>query len=54
MFFASKVEKCPYGREYTADEIWSNYIYFIKAVLPWRLKRECDSLSIRMIRPWRG
>jgi mannonate dehydratase len=32
--FRSKVEKCQYGREYTADEIWANYGYFIKAVIP--------------------
>ena len=32
--FRSKVEKRMYDREYSADEIWANYTYFIKAVLP--------------------
>ncbi len=32
--FRSKVEKQFYEREYSADEIWANYTYFIKAVLP--------------------
>jgi mannonate dehydratase len=32
--FKSKVEKQRFERQYTADDIWSNYTYFIKAVLP--------------------
>ena len=32
--FRSKVEKQRFDREYTADEIWENYTYFMKAVLP--------------------
>lgn len=32
--FHSKVEKQMFEREYSADEIWSNYTYFFKAVLP--------------------
>jgi mannonate dehydratase len=32
--FRSKVEKQRFEREYTADEIWDNYTYFMKAVLP--------------------
>ncbi len=32
--FRSKVEKQFFEREYSAEEIWSNYTYFIKAVLP--------------------
>jgi mannonate dehydratase len=32
--FKSKVEKRRFDREYTADDIWANYTYFIKAVLP--------------------
>ena len=32
--FRAKVEKCQYGREYSTEEIWANYTYFIKAVLP--------------------
>lgn len=32
--FRSKVEKQMFEREYTADEIWANYTYFVKAVLP--------------------
>ena len=32
--FRNKVEKRRFDREYTADEIWANYTYFIKAVLP--------------------
>ncbi len=32
--FRSKVEKQMFEREYSAEEIWSNYTYFIKAVLP--------------------
>jgi mannonate dehydratase len=32
--FHNKVEKQLFNREYSADEIWANYTYFIKAVLP--------------------
>jgi mannonate dehydratase len=32
--FRAKVEKQRYEREYSADEIWANYTYFIKAALP--------------------
>ena len=32
--FHSKVEKRMFDREYSADEIWANYTYFVKAVLP--------------------
>jgi len=32
--FRAKVEKQRFGRVYSADEIWANYTYFIKAVLP--------------------
>jgi mannonate dehydratase len=32
--FRSKVEKPAFAREYPAEEIWSNYAYFMKAVLP--------------------
>ena len=32
--FRSKVEKKMFDREYTADDIWANYTYFMKAVLP--------------------
>lgn len=32
--FRSKVEKPRFEREYSADDIWENYTYFIKAVLP--------------------
>lgn len=32
--FRSKVEKRRFEREYTADEIWDNYTYFVRAVLP--------------------
>jgi mannonate dehydratase len=32
--FESKVEERRFDREYTADDIWANYTYFIKAVLP--------------------
>ncbi len=32
--FRAKVEKQRFEREYSAEEIWSNYTYFIKAVLP--------------------
>jgi mannonate dehydratase len=32
--FRNKVEKQRFDREYTADEIWANYTYFMKAVLP--------------------
>ena len=32
--FRSKVEKQHFEREYSAEEIWNNYTYFIKAVLP--------------------
>ncbi len=32
--FREKVEKQMFGSEYTADEMWNNYTYFMKAVLP--------------------
>jgi len=32
--FRSKVEKQRFERQYSADDIWANYTYFIKAVLP--------------------
>lgn len=32
--FRNKVEKQRFDREYSADEIWANYTYFMKAVLP--------------------
>jgi mannonate dehydratase len=32
--FRKKVEKQRFDREYTADEIWEHYTYFVKAVLP--------------------
>ena len=32
--FRNKVEKRMFDREYSADDIWANYTYFVKAVLP--------------------
>ena len=32
--FRNRVEKQMYEREYSADDIWSNYTYFLRAVLP--------------------
>ncbi|HUB33899.1 MAG TPA: mannonate dehydratase [Bryobacteraceae bacterium] len=32
--FRNRVEKRMFNREYTADEMWANYSYFMKAVLP--------------------
>jgi mannonate dehydratase len=32
--FRNKVEKHAFEREYEAEEIWANYTYFMKAVLP--------------------
>lgn len=32
--FRKKVEKQAFDREYSADDIWANYTYFVKAVLP--------------------
>ncbi len=32
--FHNKIEKRRFDREYTADEIWANYTYFLRAVLP--------------------
>jgi mannonate dehydratase len=32
--FRRRVEKPRFEREYSADDIWANYTYFIKAVLP--------------------
>ena len=32
--FRKKVEKQKFDREYSADDIWANYTYFMKAVLP--------------------
>ncbi len=32
--FRRRVEKRAFAREYSAEEIWANYTYFVKAVLP--------------------
>jgi mannonate dehydratase len=32
--FRNKVEKQKFDREYSADDMWANYTYFMKAVLP--------------------
>jgi mannonate dehydratase len=32
--FRARVEKQQFDREYSADEIWANYTYFMKATLP--------------------
>jgi mannonate dehydratase len=32
--FRKRVEKQAFDREYPAEEIWANYTYFVKAVLP--------------------
>jgi mannonate dehydratase len=32
--FRKKIEKQRFDREYTADEMWEHYSYFVKAVLP--------------------
>lgn len=32
--FRKRVEKQAFEREYSAEEIWANYTYFVKAVLP--------------------
>ena len=32
--FRTKVEKRDFDREYSADDIWANYTYFMKAALP--------------------
>ena len=32
--FRNKIEKRVFDREYSAEEIWANYTYFMKAVLP--------------------
>jgi mannonate dehydratase len=32
--FRARVEKPAFDREYSADEMWANYTYFMKAVLP--------------------
>jgi len=32
--FRAKIEKRAFDREYSADEIWATYTYFMKAVLP--------------------
>lgn len=32
--FRAKVEKQAFDREYSADDMWANYTYFMKAVLP--------------------
>jgi mannonate dehydratase len=32
--FRNRVEKRQFEREYSAEEIWANYTYFLKAVLP--------------------
>src|SRR5271163_1892653 len=32
--FRSRVEKRQFDREYSAEDIWANYTYFLKAVLP--------------------
>ena len=37
--FRTRMEKQRFDREYSADEMWSNYTYFIKAALPVAEKR---------------
>ncbi len=32
--FRNRVEKTMFDREYSAEEMWANYTYFVKAVLP--------------------
>ena len=32
--FRKRVEKQAFEREYSADDMWANYTYFMKAVLP--------------------
>ena len=32
--FRKRVEKQAFEREYSADDMWANYTYFVKAVLP--------------------
>ena len=32
--FRSEVEENRFGREYSADEVWDNYTYFVDAILP--------------------
>jgi mannonate dehydratase len=32
--FRKRVEKQAFDREYSADDLWANYTYFVKAVLP--------------------
>ena len=32
--FRTKIEKRQFDREYSADDIWANYTYLMKAVLP--------------------
>src|SRR5207244_521703 len=32
--FRARVEKCRFEREYSAEEMWDHYTYFVKAVLP--------------------
>jgi mannonate dehydratase len=32
--FRERIEKQRFGREYSAEEIWDNYTYFLKAMLP--------------------
>jgi mannonate dehydratase len=32
--FRAKVEKQAFAREYSAEDVWANYTYFMKAVLP--------------------
>jgi mannonate dehydratase len=39
-----------HGREYTKDEIWENYTYFIKQVAPVAKRLACTSASILTIR----
>jgi mannonate dehydratase len=33
-FFRANMEKSVYGREYSAEDIWASYVYFLRAVLP--------------------
>ena len=50
--FRAKVEKRAFDREYSADEIWATYTYFMKAVLPVAERPASNSPSIPTTRPW--
>jgi mannonate dehydratase len=41
--FRNKVEKQRFERQYSAEEIWANYTYFVKAVLP-----EAEKADVRL------